>query len=59
MLNVKVSEKPCVFCGTKDETVFAKSKEHDFQGVACLKHLYALMKKWEANHAAPKSAASS
>ena len=59
MLNVKMSEKPCVFCGSKEETVAAKSKEQDFQGVVCLKHMHALMKKWEASHATAKSATGS
>ena len=46
MLNVKLSEKGCVFCGKKDETVAAKSKEHDFQGVVCTTHMMALLKRW-------------
>ena len=46
MLNVKMSEKPCVFCGSKEETVAAKSKEQDFQGVVCTKHMMALLRRW-------------
>jgi hypothetical protein len=55
MVNVKLSEKPCVFCGAKEETVSAKSKDQDFQGVVCLKHLHALMKKWEGRNAPAQS----
>lgn len=51
MVNVKLSDKPCVFCGAREEAVSAKNKEQDFQGVVCLKHLHALMKKWEGRHA--------
>lgn len=47
MLTVKLAEKPCLFCGAKEETVMAKSKEHEFTGIVCPKHMIALMKKWE------------
>lgn len=47
MLNVKLSDKPCVFCGKTGAAVHAKSKEHDFQGVVCTDHMLALMKRWE------------
>ena len=47
MLIVKLSEKACVFCGKKDETVAAKCKEHDFQGVVCTTHMVALLKRWD------------
>jgi hypothetical protein len=47
MLTVKLADRPCLFCGAKDDTVLAKSKEEDFQGVVCPKHMIALLKKWE------------
>lgn len=46
MLNVKLSDKPCVFCGAKTDTAVVKSKEHDFQGVVCGKHLFDVLRKW-------------
>lgn len=47
MLQVKLSDKACLFCGKNGQTVHAKSKEHDFQGVVCAEHLIAILKKWE------------
>jgi hypothetical protein len=47
MVSVKLSDKMCVFCGAKENTALAKSKEHDFQGVVCGKHLFELLRKWE------------
>ena len=55
MLTVKLSDKPCLLCGVKEDTVSAKSKEQDFQGVVCPKHMLALMKKWEGQNVAPES----
>ncbi|MFO0818458.1 MAG: hypothetical protein U1A77_10990 [Pirellulales bacterium] len=47
MLSVKLSDKPCLFCGAKDDTIFTKSKEQDFSGNVCSKHLIGLLKRWE------------
>jgi hypothetical protein len=47
MLTVKLSDRPCVFCGAKTDTAVAKSKEHDFQAVICGRHLFEILKKWE------------
>ena len=52
MMTVKLSNKPCLFCGKAGATVQAKAKDHDFQGVVCSEHMIALMKKWEEQ---PKS----
>jgi len=51
MLNVKLTDKPCLFCGVREDTVFAKCKEHEFTGVVCPKHMIALLKKWETSEA--------
>ncbi len=47
MLQVKLSDKPCLFCGKTGQTVAASEKEHDFKGVVCGDHMFALLKKWE------------
>jgi hypothetical protein len=47
MVNVKLSDKPCVFCGAKENTALAKSKGQDFQAVVCGKHLFEILRKWE------------
>ena len=50
MLTVKLSKNPCVFCGKLEDTALAKSKEHDFSGVVCSKHLFDLLRKWEQSN---------
>jgi len=57
MLNVKLSDKPCLFCSKNGSTVQAKSKEHEFFGIVCPDHLIALLKKWEKEDADSKSLA--
>jgi hypothetical protein len=47
MLQVKLSDKPCLFCSKKESTLEAKSKEHSFLGIVCPEHLIAILKKWE------------
>ena len=44
---VKLSGKKCFLCKTTGETIHVKNGEHEFAGVVCLKHLYALLKEWE------------
>ncbi len=56
MLTVKLSDKPCVFCGAKTDTAVAKSKEQAFQGVVCAKHLFEILKKWEKEESSAASA---
>lgn len=51
MLQVKLSEKPCLFCGKLGQSLQAKSKEHDFQGIICPEHLIIILKKWEKEEA--------
>ncbi len=51
MMQVKLSEKPCVFCGKTGPTVSAREKDKDFQGTVCGDHLFALLKKWEKEEA--------
>ena len=46
MMTVKLSDKSCLFCG-KNPTVQVKAKDHDFQGVVCGDHLFAILKKWD------------
>lgn len=52
MLQVKLSDKPCLFCSKKETTVEAKSKEQSFLGVVCPEHLIGLLKKWEKKEVA-------
>jgi len=47
MVQVKLSDKPCLFCSKAAQTVSVKAKEHDFQGSVCGEHLFNLLKKWE------------
>ncbi len=56
MLQVKLSDKGCLFCGKTTATVQAKSKEHDFQGVVCPEHMIAVLKKFEQADANGKPA---
>ena len=56
MMTVKLSDKPCLFCGKSSSTVQAKSKEQDFQGIVCSEHMIALLKKWD-EHQKPEPSA--
>ena len=47
---VSLSDKACVFCGEKTDTLAVKSKQHDFQANVCPKHLLQMMKKWEGQN---------
>lgn len=47
MMTIKLSDKNCLICGSKEHTLVARDKKHDFQGVVCSTHLFALLKKWE------------
>jgi hypothetical protein len=47
MMIVKLSDKACLFCGKNQNTVQAKAKEHDFQGIVCTDHMVAILKRWE------------
>ena len=49
-VTVKLSDKQCLFCSAKEDTLLIKSKEEDFQGVVCTKHQIALLKKWEGQN---------
>jgi phosphoribosyl-dephospho-CoA transferase len=55
MMTVKLSAKPCLFCGKSAGTLQAKSKEHDFQGVVCGDHMMALLKKWDEHQPEPSA----
>lgn len=59
MLTVTLSDKPCVICNSKENTVLAKCKEQDFQGIICTTHLISLLKKWEGKDVPAKSFAGS
>ncbi|MFO0905784.1 MAG: hypothetical protein U0939_22440 [Pirellulales bacterium] len=53
MANVKLSDnKPCAFCGTKEDTLVVKDSAHAFQAVLCPKHMVAMLKRWEGVPAA-------
>jgi len=55
MLTVTLSEKPCLICNTKENTVMAKCKEQDFQGTICTTHLIGLLRKWEGKEVPAKN----
>lgn len=59
MLQVKLSDRACLFCNKTGQTVQAKSKEHDFQGVVCPEHMIAVLKKWEKEDASVAAQSSS
>jgi hypothetical protein len=40
---IKLSEKPCVLCKSKEHTIFLKLKDGTFRGVVCLKHMLRLL----------------
>ena len=46
MVQIKLSEKQCLFC-TKKETVVVKAPKEDFQAPVCMEHLRPLLQKWE------------
>jgi hypothetical protein len=46
MVQIKLSEKQCLFC-TKTETVVVKAHKEDFQAPVCMEHLRPLLQKWE------------
>ena len=54
MLTIKLSDKPCLFCGAKENTVVAKSKENGFQGTVCGKHVFELLKRWSKDEPSNK-----
>ncbi len=47
MVQIKLSEKQCLFCA-KQETVVVKAPKEDFQAPVCMEHLRPLLQKWEA-----------
>jgi hypothetical protein len=46
MVQIKLSEKPCLFC-SKTETVVVKAPKENFQAPVCMEHLRPLLQKWE------------
>ncbi len=40
---IKLSDKPCFLCKSKETTVHAKLKDGTFQGVVCMAHLLRLL----------------
>ena len=51
---VRLSEKPCFLCNSKEDTAEVRFKDRTFSGVVCKQHLFELMKKRVQSGAKPR-----
>jgi len=42
---VRLSDKPCFLCASKEDTVEVRFKDRTFSGVVCKEHLFQLLKR--------------